>query len=366
MKASIGMLRISGQREIFPARSNFLVCTYSGFSDNNELLGKKIIYRFNNLNTSSPHGEDITSSLLDGRYVSFSRNKAIIPCDEDWDYGYGMGAQDKTNGRIYTAYYIKDGYLFGAYKDSSSDHRRYCFDLLEVYGRGWTCISKDTGSSFYPSSSCLGIKEGSLYNQAYNMKISDGPGWTDIFGATSISSMKKYAYAVKDGQLYSVERFTVTKVNSETGWTCAWNSSISENPAVEEISFGIRSGLLYMLRQNAVTKIGDENNWQKVPRTMRLSAVGGGSHAYAIRDGKLYWFYLDASGNFTYECASADTGWTQCHPYGICNGKPYKLNGDNPGASQIITNDNFLHFRMDSYSDPETPYEVFGIGYISA
>jgi len=232
----------------------------------------------------------------------------------------------------YTNHYIINGKLYYQTNDT------FPGTLVDNSGK-WTCVA---GSS-YTSGFSLGINNGLLYflNKTNTpVKIGDYNDWDSISESYATTNTNLYGYAIRNGELYSVNNGSATRVGTESGWSIVSGSSYV-NSSDGMYSYGICNGQLYSLYGNTANKIHTDNKWTIVRGPSAFNSAS--LTALGICNGKLY--EMRGSGP-TITQIGTDNGWTNISgrqrqynmpALGIRNGQLYKLTG-NPMTATLLNN----------------------------
>lgn len=222
---------------------------------------------------------------------------------------------------------------------------------------------------------CYGIKDSKLYSVGQGSYGQLGLGtnelhktWQyipDMDGTTDVSAGAYHGYAIKNGQLYSVGYNVRGQLGSGNLFNKTKFEYISGMDGVSAISAGamfgyaIKGGQLFSVGRNDFGQLGTgtsttSNKTTWTPATGMTSGVtkisAGGSHGFAIKDGKLYsvgdnqygQLGLDTTISYygTFQQSATMDGTTDIYSgsyftYAIKNGKLYTVGKNDYGQLGI-------------------------------
>ncbi len=277
---------------------------------------------------------------------------------------------DENLSMTYYSYDI-DGIIITQYEENA-DLAKYVYNEdgldLQVVQEGYVQISgKTIGTIGQTETAYLVIKEdGTLWmndplRDYYEglegiILISDLTTWTAVAGfayASSSPETSYYAYAIKAGELYSINYNGTTVTITRIGELSHWSSIAGVSDGSIYYAIGICAGKLYSISGNTATQIGSSESWSSCTGVVKsensddIAIVG-----YGINAGNLYGISADSLGVITAELIDNSGTWTKVSGYsilylylynnnggcyGINNGSLYRISGLNATEIGVIT-----------------------------
>lgn len=185
--------------------------------------------------------------------------------------------------------------------------------------------------------------------------------WTAVagFACSSVWYLQTYAYAIKDGGLYSVKydrqasEIFVARIGTDSDWTAisGYSSQVlgGTNNQWFAHGFGIRDGKLYKLSASTATQVGISAGWTAVSGVAYQEIIGTENPtyykaiAYGICDGRLYhlpttygdigvvaigtssdWTFISGYGFSCFDSSYVEGSYDLC-TYGICGGQLHRV-----------------------------------------